>query len=71
VLVKETGESGCPGSYRGKTDVTLFVLSFVIFILAIAGLGIGIMLGQGSLRASCGGDAAIRACPICPRKGDR
>jgi hypothetical protein len=45
--------------------------SFVIFILAIAGLGIGIMLGQRSLRASCGGDATIRACPICPRKGNQ
>lgn len=45
----------------------LFVLSFLIIVLAVAGLGIGVMLGRGPLRGSCGGDAVLSLCPICPR----
>jgi hypothetical protein len=48
--------------------MTIFVLSLVIFILAIAGLGIGLMLGHGPLRGSCGGNAVIRTCRTCSRK---
>ena len=51
--------------------MTLFILSFVVFIVAIAGLGVGVLLGQKSLRASCGGDTAISACHLCRRKEKR
>lgn len=43
----------------------VFVLSFFTFALAIAGLGIGAILGRGPLRGSCGGDTVISVCPIC------
>lgn len=45
-----------------------FVLSFFIFALAIAGLGVGAMLGRGPLRGSCGGNTMISVCPICTQK---
>ena len=49
--------------------MTLFVLSFVVILLAILGLGAGVLLGRGPLKGSCGGDAVLKACPLC-RPGD-
>jgi len=51
--------------------MTLFILSFVIFTVAITGLGVGVLFGRRSLRVSCGGDSTISACHICPRKRKR
>lgn len=51
--------------------MTMFVLSFIIFTLAIAGLGIGVLLGRGSLRTSCGGDSVVSLCRVCRRQGRR
>jgi hypothetical protein len=48
--------------------MTLFVLSLIIFLLAMAALGIGVMLGRGPLRSSCGGDEVVKLCRICARK---
>lgn len=45
--------------------MTLFVLFFIVFTVAIAGLSIGVLLGQKALRASCGGDTAISVCGVC------
>ena len=46
----------------------IFVLSFLTIVLAIAGLGVGAMLGRRPLRGSCGGDSTIVVCPICTGK---
>lgn len=46
----------------------IFALSFLVIALAIAGLGVGTILGRGPLRGSCSGDEAISVCPICTRK---
>lgn len=54
--------------YRGKPGMTLFILSFVVFILAVVGLGAGLLLGRGSPRTSCGGNSVVRLCGICPAK---
>lgn len=45
--------------------MTLFILSFVVFVLAAAGLAVGLLLGRGSLRPTCGGNSVIRLCRIC------
>ena len=48
--------------------MTPFLLGFVVFALAFAGLGAGLLLGRGPLRASCGGDPAVRRCQACSRE---
>ncbi len=48
--------------------MTLFILTFVGFALAILGLGVGLLLGRGPLKGSCGGDAVVKVCGLCPRK---
>lgn len=50
--------------------MTLFLLSFLIIVLAGAGLGVGVMLGRGPLRGSCGGDLVVNVCPICKLKDE-
>ena len=49
--------------------MTLFLLSFAVIVLAFLGLGVGVLLGRGPLKGSCGGDAVLNACPICKSKG--
>lgn len=51
--------------------MTLFLLSFAVIVLAILGLGAGLLLGRGPLKGSCGGDAVLKACPLCRPKGER
>jgi uncharacterized protein len=48
--------------------MTLFLLSFAVIALAAAGLGAGLLLGRGPIRGSCGGDAALKICALCPGK---
>jgi hypothetical protein len=38
----------------------LFVLSFAVFALAIAGMAIGVLLGRRPLAGSCGRDCGCR-----------
>ena len=45
--------------------MTLFLLSLAVFVLAILGLGVGILLGRGPLKGSCGGNAVLKSCPLC------
>lgn len=51
--------------------MTLFLLSFAVIVLAILGLGAGLLLGRGPLKGSCGGDAVLKACPLCRPKEER
>lgn len=48
-----------------------FLLVLAIFLLAALGLGLGLMVGRGPLKGSCGGMACLgeRACEGCPRRG--
>ena len=48
----------------------VFVLSFVVVGLAVLGLAVGLLLGRGPLRGSCGGNAVVRICGLC-RRGAR
>lgn len=46
----------------------LFVISFVLIGLVMAGMAIGVMAGRGPLKGSCGGMGALgidTACDIC------
>lgn len=46
----------------------VFVLSFLIMLLIVAGMAVGAMAGRGPLKGSCGGLAAVGIegrCDIC------
>ena len=48
--------------------MTLFLVSFVLIGLVMAGMAIGVMAGRGPLKGSCGGMGALgidTACDIC------
>ena len=47
-----------------------FILAIVIFALVAAGLGLGLLVGRGPLKGSCGGMACLKdvACEGCPNK---
>ena len=45
--------------------MTEFLLSLVVFVLGILGLGAGFLLGRGPLKGSCGGNAVVKSCPLC------
>lgn len=43
------------------------ILTFVILLLAIAGLGVGVIAGRSPIKGSCGGLACHRgiSCGVC------
>ncbi|MDG4647322.1 hypothetical protein P6F26_02610 [Roseibacterium sp. SDUM158017] len=46
------------------------ILATLVFVLAAGGLGLGLALGRGPVRGSCGGASCMAgdACAACPRK---
>lgn len=58
------------GSYEAEIDMATLTLVFLIFSLAMAGLGIGVLLGRAPLKGSCGG-ISCGACQTCPRRKNR
>ena len=51
--------------------MTVFVLSFIVFVLAIGALATGVLLGRDALHPSCGGDSLLRPCGVCRVRGQR
>ncbi len=48
--------------------MTMFLISFVLIALVMAGMAIGVIAGRGPLKGSCGGMGALgidTACDIC------
>lgn len=45
------------------------IFGTLVFVLAAGGLGLGLVLGRGPLRGSCGGVDCVAgdACAACPR----
>jgi hypothetical protein len=54
--------------------MTLLLLTLAFFLLAAAGLSLGVMLGRGGIRGSCramadaGGDDRCACAEPCPRR---
>ena len=55
--------------------VLVYILSFIVFGLALTGLGVGLLTGRGGIRGTCGGlnnpggcGACGRSAEGCPRK---
>ena len=46
--------------------MTIFIISFVVIIAAVAAMAIGVIFGRDAIKGSCGGigaiDGAERAC---------
>jgi len=49
--------------------MTVYVLSFVVFALAVTGLSIGLLAGRGGIRGTCGGlnNPDGQGCGACGR----
>ena len=47
-----------------------FFLSLIIFLLAMAGLALGVIMGGTPLRGSCGGISCVKdaGCAACPKR---
>ena len=41
----------------------LYVASFIIIVLAIAGMAVGVVFGRPAIKGSCGG--VVGECPHC------
>jgi hypothetical protein len=50
----------------------IYVISFIVFALALGGLGIGLLAGRGSIRGTCGGlnHPGGQGCGVCGRAAD-
>jgi len=48
------------------------LLALAIILLAVAGLGLSLVIGRGPLKGPCGGIACVRgaACDGCPNRKD-
>lgn len=46
------------------------ILGTLVFLLAAGGLAVGLALGRGPVRGSCGGASCMAgdACAACPRR---
>ena len=45
----------------------VYVISFVVFALAIGGLAVGLLAGRGPIRGTCGGLNNPDGCGACGR----
>lgn len=48
--------------------MTLFLISFLVMALVVAGMAVGVIAGKGPIKGSCGGMGALgidTACDIC------
>lgn len=48
--------------------MTIFILTFIIFVLVVAGMAIGVMIANKPIKGSCGGMSALgmnTECEIC------
>lgn len=50
-----------------------FILTLILMLLSVLGLGIGVLAGRAPIKGSCGGLACIRGtrCDACTRKPDK
>jgi len=48
----------------------VYLLSFVVFALALGGLSVGVLAGRGGIRGTCGGLNNPSGCGACGRSAD-
>ena len=50
--------------------MTEVLLVLLIFVVAVGGLGLGLLSGRGPVKTSCGAAACLKrgACDVCPRR---
>lgn len=48
----------------------VYALSFAVFVLALSGLGIGVLTGRGGIRGTCGGLNNPGGCGACGRTSE-
>ncbi len=46
--------------------MTVFIATFVVFAVAMLALAIGVLLGRGAIKGSCGGLANVDGAADCP-----
>ena len=46
----------------------LFLVTFLVFLLAVTGLALGVLAGREPLRGSCGGSACARCKKSCEER---
>jgi hypothetical protein len=46
----------------------LFLVTFLVFLLAVTGLALGVLAGREPLRGSCGGSACARCKGSCEKR---
>jgi hypothetical protein len=53
----------------GSDQNMIYFISFIVFALALGGLGIGLLAGRGGIRGTCGGlnNPGGRGCGACGR----
>ncbi|EEB79691.1 MAG: (Na+)-NQR maturation NqrM [Halioglobus sp.] len=48
--------------------MSMFLITFLVFGLVVAGMAVGVIMGRGPIKGSCGGMGALgidTACDIC------
>ena len=48
--------------------MSMFLITFLVFGLVVAGMAVGVILGRGPIKGSCGGMGSLgidTACDIC------
>ncbi len=48
--------------------MTVYLLSFIVFALSLCGLSVGLLLGRGGIRGTCGGLNNPEGCGACGRR---
>jgi hypothetical protein len=48
----------------------VYALSFGVFVLALAGLSVGVLAGRGGIRGTCGGLNNPEGCGACGRTAE-
>ncbi len=50
--------------------MTEVLLVLLVFVVAAVGLGLGLLIGRGPVKTSCGAAACLGrgACEVCPRR---
>ncbi len=49
----------------------IFLISFFVMVIALLGMGIGLLFGRQGIKGSCGGLNQVEECGICTERCER